>query len=151
VVAEAPPAVTPADIGAPTAPTPVAPEVPTDVGRPTEPPIPAQELERVHFDYDSAVLTPAAQQILDRNAQWLQANAAVRVQIEGHCDERGTEEYNLALGERRANSVKSYLTKAGINAERLFTISYGESRPIDPGHEESAWWKNRRAEFSIIQ
>ena len=75
-------------------------------------------------------------------------NPSVRVQIEGHCDERGTEEYNLALGERRANAAKQYLTTAGISAGRLSTISYGE-RPLDPGHNEAAWAKNRRDHFVI--
>ena len=76
-------------------------------------------------------------------------NSSVRSQIEGHCDERGTNEYNLALGERRANAAKQYLTTAGISAGRLSTISYGEERPLDPGHTEAAWARNRRAHFVI--
>ena len=94
------------------------------------------------------MLRDDARKALDRNVEWLKANPTVRVQIEGHCDERGTEEYNLHLGERRANSVKQYLVKSGLDAARLFTISYGESRPVDPGHSEAAWAKNRRAQFA---
>ena len=90
-----------------------------------------------------------ARTILDRKASFLNQNSSVRVQIEGHTDERGTEEYNLALGERRANAAKQYLTTAGISAGRLSTISYGKERPLDPGHNEAAWAKNRRDHFVI--
>ena len=80
---------------------------------------------------------------------FLNQNSSVRSQIEGHCDERGTNEYNLALGERRANAAKQYLTTAGVSAGRLSTISYGEERPLDPGRNEAAWARNRRAHFVI--
>lgn len=116
--------------------------------RPEQPPKVEEALQTVHFDYDSSVLRENARRILDRNIDWLKRNRDVRVQIEGHCDERGTEEYNLHLGERRANSVKRYLVTGGIDPVRLFTISYGEERPVDPGRGESAWAKNRRGQFS---
>lgn len=106
-----------------------------------------RKLETVYFDYDAFTLKPAARQALERNATWLQANPAVKLVIEGHCDERGSDEYNLALGERRALAVKGYLTTLGVVAERLATISYGEERPAVEGQSEAAWSKNRRAEF----
>jgi peptidoglycan-associated lipoprotein len=101
------------------------------------------------FDYDKYDLRTDARTILDRKAGFLNQNSSVRVQIEGHCDERGTNEYNLALGERRANAAKQYLTTAGVSAGRLSTISYGEERPLDPGRNEAAWARNRRAHFVI--
>jgi peptidoglycan-associated lipoprotein len=103
----------------------------------------------IYFDFDKYDLRTDARATLDRKASFLNQNSSVRVQIEGHCDERGTEEYNLALGERRANAAKQYLTTAGISAGRLSTISYGEERPLDPGHNEAAWAKNRRDHFVI--
>lgn len=146
-VIESPPSEPIAPIATPTpAPTPVA--APTEPVRPTAEPTLEQSLQTVYFDYDSAVLRDDTRRLLDKNAEWLKANPAVRVQIEGHCDERGTEEYNLALGERRANSVKQYVIKAGVDGARVFTISYGKQRPVDPGHDEAAWSKNRRAQFS---
>ena len=105
------------------------------------------QLEAVYFDYNSFTLSPAARQSLERNAAWLQANLDTKVTIEGHCDERGSDEYNLALGERRAVAVKRYLATLGVNAERLATISYGEERPAVAGHDERAWAQNRRAEL----
>jgi peptidoglycan-associated lipoprotein len=103
----------------------------------------------IYFDFDKYDLRTDARATLDRKASFLNQNSSVRVQIEGHCDERGTEEYNLALGERRANAAKQYLTTAGISAGRLSTISYGKERPLDPGHNEAAWAKNRRDHFVI--
>ena len=108
-------------------------------------------LEDVHFDFDKSDLRPDAREILNKNAEWIRNNPGVKIQIEGHCDERGTEEYNLALGERRANSVKNYLVSLGIEADRLYTISYGEELPLDPGHNEEAWAKNRRAHFLVTK
>jgi peptidoglycan-associated lipoprotein len=105
--------------------------------------------EDVHFDFDSSTLTPAAQEILKKKAQWLQNNPEKTSTIEGNCDERGTNEYNLALGDRRAASAKAFLVDLGISASRLTTVSYGEERPIDPGHNEEAWAKNRRCHFTI--
>ena len=103
----------------------------------------------IYFDFDKYDLRTDARTILDRKASFLNQNSSVRVQIEGHTDERGTVEYNLALGERRANAAKQYLTTAGISAGRLSTISYGEERPLDPGHNEAAWARNRRDHFVI--
>jgi peptidoglycan-associated lipoprotein len=105
------------------------------------------ELEKVFFEYDAYTLTPQTREILARNAEWLRQNPAARLTIEGHCDERGSDEYNLALGQRRADAVKSYLLSLGIAAERLSDISYGEERPAVAGADESAWSQNRRAEF----
>jgi len=101
--------------------------------------------DRVFFDYDSSVLSPTATQTLDKQAAWLKTYPDVIVTIEGHTDERGTREYNLALGDRRANAVKNYLVALQVNPDRVLTISYGEERPVDPGHDEAAWAKNRRA------
>jgi len=108
------------------------------------------ELQRVHFDFDQFTLSAEARDILTANAAYLQANSGVRVRIEGHCDERGSDEYNLALGERRAQAAKDYLESLGVAADRLETISYGEELPLDAGHDEAAWAKNRRAEFKAI-
>jgi peptidoglycan-associated lipoprotein len=101
--------------------------------------------DRVYFAYDSSVIDEAARQTLDRQAQWLEQFPNVQVMIEGHSDERGTREYNLALGERRAAAAKNYLTTLGVSPTRILTISYGEERPADPGHDESAYALNRRA------
>lgn len=101
--------------------------------------------DRVFFAYDSAVLSEVAAQTLDRQAAWLKRYPDVTVTIQGHADERGTREYNLALGDRRANSVKNYLVALDIDPSRILTISYGEERPAAPGHDETAWAKNRRA------
>ena len=105
--------------------------------------------EDIHFEFDSSNLLPEAQEILRWKAAWLQKNQNAQVTIEGHCDERGTSEYNLALGDRRANSAKSYLMDLGIYGSRLKTISYGEERPADYGSNEEAWAKNRRAHFTL--
>lgn len=101
--------------------------------------------DRVFFAFDSAVLDASAQKTLDRQAQFLVKNTKVTTTVEGHCDERGTREYNLALGERRANAVKSYLVNAGVSASRVATISYGKERPAAVGHTEEAYSGNRRA------
>ena len=103
----------------------------------------------IYFDFDKYDLRTDARATLDRKASFLNQNSSVRVQIEGHTDDRGTAEYNLALGERRANAAKQYLTTAGISAGRLSTISYGEERPLDPGQNEAAWAKNRRDHFVV--
>jgi peptidoglycan-associated lipoprotein len=101
--------------------------------------------DRVFFDYDSSVLSPTATQTLDKQGAWLKQYPDVIVTVEGHADERGTREYNLALGDRRANAAKNYLVALQVQADRILTISYGEERPVDPGHDEVAWSKNRRA------
>ncbi|MCP3873187.1 MAG: peptidoglycan-associated lipoprotein Pal [Desulfobacteraceae bacterium] len=103
----------------------------------------------VHFEYDSAVLSPMAKMVIKEKAAWLKDNGSVSVSVEGHCDDRGTTEYNLALGERRANAAKSYLVNLGIAASRLTAITYGEEKPIDSGKTESAYRKNRRVHFAI--
>lgn len=106
-------------------------------------------LKAVFFAYDSSELEPAGQQALTENAQLLKRYASWAITIEGHADERGTAEYNLALGERRALAARNYLISLGVPADRLRTISYGKEFPFDPGHDESAWSKNRRAHFVI--
>ncbi|MBU1181968.1 MAG: peptidoglycan-associated lipoprotein Pal [Proteobacteria bacterium] len=106
--------------------------------------------EDVRFDFDSAVLNNKAMEILKKKAAYLEKYSGVSAAIEGHCDERGTNEYNLALGERRAESTKEFLNNLGIAASRLKTISYGEEKPLDTGHDQEAWSKNRRAHFVII-
>jgi len=105
-------------------------------------------LKTVYFDFDKYNLRDDARRTLERNAEILKEHPDVSVVIEGNCDERGTNEYNLALGENRANAVRDYLTRIGIDASRLSTISYGEERPVAMGHDEAAWSQNRRAEFS---
>ena len=107
------------------------------------------ENEDINFEFDSSRLLPVAREILKKKAKWLKNNPVVTVIIEGHCDERGTNEYNLALGDRRANSAKSFLINLGIAELQLTTISYGEERPLDPGHNKQSWVKNRRAHFVI--
>ena len=109
------------------------------------------ENEDILFEFDSASLSVEAQEILRAKAAWLRENPRARVIIEGHCDERGTNEYNLALGDRRAFSAKSFLVDLGIDESRLTTISYGEEKPIASGSTEEAWAKNRRAHFVIKQ
>jgi peptidoglycan-associated lipoprotein len=101
--------------------------------------------DTVHFDTDSYSLTGEATGILSKQAQWFQRNPNVKVTIEGHCDERGTREYNLALGDRRANSVKNFLVTNGVPASQLATISYGKERPAATGSDEASWAENRRA------
>jgi peptidoglycan-associated lipoprotein len=105
--------------------------------------------EDVLYDFDEASLQPKAQRILRNKAKYLKENPGVSVIIEGHCDEQGTNDYNIALGDRRANSAKAFLMDLGINASRMRTISYGEEKPLDPGHNETAWAKNRRGHFVI--
>lgn len=105
--------------------------------------------ETVYFAFDDYTLNMDAQQRLQGMADHLKNSQNAVVQIEGHCDERGSIEYNLALGERRAQSVKNYLVQLGVDAARLSTISYGEEKPATDGHDETAWSKNRRAEFTV--
>jgi len=105
-------------------------------------------LKPVYFDYDKADIRDDMKPVLQQNAKWLSTNTAVKVQIEGHCDERGTNEYNLALGERRANAIKRYLTALGVPAGRLSVISYGEERPVCTQSDESCYARNRRGQFA---
>ena len=106
-------------------------------------------LRDIHFDFDKYDIRPEEGAILKENAALLKKFPTVKIQLEGHCDERGTIEYNLALGERRANKTKTYLISLGISTARISTISYGKERPLDPGHNEEAWSKNRRAHTII--
>ena len=105
--------------------------------------------EDIHFEFDKSNLTPTAQENLLRKAEWLRQNPDVTVTIEGHADERGTNEYNLALGDRRADSAKGFLVNLGISASRLTTISYGEERPLCNESNEECWSKNRRGNFVL--
>ena len=107
--------------------------------------------QTVYFDFDSSVIKATEKSKIDFVANYLKANPETKIQIEGHCDERGTEEYNRALGERRALAIREYLINAGISGSRIYTISYGEDRPVDPGHNEAAWAKNRRGEFVLYR
>jgi peptidoglycan-associated lipoprotein len=139
--APAPPAATPP------APAPAAPPTAAPASRP-----PVQEfaanpnLKDIHFDFDKYDIRPGDAKILDGNATWLKGND-VLVLIEGHCDERGTNEYNLALGERRAKATMNYLVGQGVQAGRITIISYGEERPVCTEHTEACWARNRRAHF----
>jgi len=110
----------------------------------------SQLLKDIHFDFDKYDVRPMDAEILMENAALLKKHPSMKVQIEGYCDERGTEEYNLALGERRANSTKKSLLSLGISPDRISTISYGEERPLDPRHNEEAWARNRRAHTIIL-
>jgi len=106
-------------------------------------------LADIHFEYDQAGLTDEARGILEKHALWMQNHREAKVMVEGHCDDRGTVEYNLALGAQRAQAARDYLANLGVSADRLRTTSYGKERPLDPGHDESAWAKNRRAHFAV--
>ncbi len=106
-------------------------------------------LQTIYFAYDSQEISETGRRQLRGNAEWLKAHTDVNTVIQGHCDERGTIEYNLALGERRADSIRSYLTNLGIDRSRIRIITYGEERPAAPGHSESAWSQNRRAAFVL--
>jgi peptidoglycan-associated lipoprotein len=140
--APTPPAEQPA-----TTPTPV-PATETPAPPPVPPAASFTELATVYFALDSYALDDASRAVLDRNAKLLRDNADWTATVAGHCDERGTVEYNQALGEKRANSVRDYLVAAGVPAARVKTVSYGKEMPADDGHDESAWAKNRRAEFT---
>jgi peptidoglycan-associated lipoprotein len=109
------------------------------------------ELQKVYFNFDSADLSEASRSALSKDADLLSKQPSVKLRIEGNCDERGADEYNLALGERRAKAARDYLVNLGVQPDRLSVISYGEEKPADPGHDEAAWAKNRRDEFVIIK
>jgi len=170
VMAEEP--IAPAAVTAPVAPPPPAPEVPRVVLPPETkraeaipPPVilppspqpmlpvekaPVVSLETIHFDFDKSDLREPDREILVKNADIMMKKLQGNVLIEGHCDERGSDEYNLALGERRALSALKYLVTLGVSANRLSWVSFGEEKPFDPGHDEEAWAKNRRAQFVIL-
>ena len=148
--APAPQALVPAGpTPAPAAPAPVAPVAPPPAA---VPPPPAQFSENpaladIHFDFDRSAIRPGDARILDTNAGWLKENPKIVVLIEGHCDERGTNEYNIVLGERRAQATRAYLASRGIAASRMSIISYGEERPLCTQETEACWAKNRRSHF----
>ncbi len=123
---------------------PLVPEPPPDQGDDE------YELTMVHFPFNAAVLTPEARRTLEAHARWLKAHPRVRIQISGHADERGSTEYNLALGQTRAEAVRKYLESLGIDRSRMAVLSYGEELPLVEGSTESAYRRNRRAEFKIL-
>lgn len=131
----------------------VQPDIPPVQEEPVTEPVVKQEpmpvLEDVFFAFDKYNLTDESKRTLERDADELKASPSTTITIEGHCDERGTVEYNMALGEKRAKAAMNYLTTLGIDKNRIEIISYGKSRPFDPGHNEEAWAKNRRAHFVI--
>lgn len=138
-----------------TAPTPVVPTykdepvvVPVAAPVVAAPVVAAPVLQNVHFAFDQHTLSQQARTILDENTRYLQVNSSATVTISGHCDERGSDEYNLALGERRAFAARDYLVSMGISPQRINTISYGEEKPFDMASTEEAWAQNRRAEFA---
>jgi len=109
------------------------------------------KLESVYFDFDLWSIREDQKDIMQKNSEWLKANPKVKVRLEGHCDERGTAEYNLALGQKRAEAVKAFLEGLGINRQRISAISFGKERPLDPGHDEVAWAKNRRVDLVPVR
>ena len=111
----------------------------------------ARTFENVYFDYDRYNIRDDQKSALASHAEKLNANREFDVVLEGHCDERGTIEYNLALGQKRAENVRLFLVRSGVDARKLTTVSYGKERPADPGHDESAWAKNRRVEFKVTE
>jgi peptidoglycan-associated lipoprotein len=148
-----PPAPTPPPAPPPRAPEPPPPSLPIPVDTVSSASLDDlnrnSPLKPAFFPLDSSEIDPSAKSVLDGNAAILRQNATWVVTIEGHCDERGTAEYNLALGERRAGAALAYLVSLGIPANRLKTVSYGKEFPFDSGHDDSAWAQNRRAHFVI--
>jgi peptidoglycan-associated lipoprotein len=140
----------------------VAPEVKAEIPVPAAPPPPPAEapapaavaaatLTDINFDFDKYNIRPGDADILKKDFEWFKANPGKKARIEGYCDERGTVEYNLVLGQKRADSAKAYLMNLGADGKLLETISYGKEKPLDPGHNEEAWAKNRRAHFTPVQ
>ncbi|HPI93758.1 MAG TPA: peptidoglycan-associated lipoprotein Pal [Deltaproteobacteria bacterium] len=134
-----------------------APEQPEEEMKPEAPVMPGPAVDRasfeekdIHFDFDKFDLKPEDIGILDEKASFLEANPGIKIRIEGNCDERGTTAYNLALGDRRAKAAQDYLVEVGIEQDRISIISYGKERPLDPGHNEEAWAKNRRDHFVVL-
>lgn len=132
----------------PTRPQPV--QKPEQAPPPDIPKVAPLNLSTVYFEFDASALTPEAKAVLAENARQLENHPDALIRIEGHCDERGTVEYNLALGQRRAQATRDYLVSFGIQPGRISVISYGKERPADPRHTPDAWSKNRRAEFVIL-
>jgi peptidoglycan-associated lipoprotein len=131
------------------APAPAAPPTVTPAPAPAPPKeyAPNPALQAIHFDFDKSAIRPGDAKILEASAAWLKANPNQLVLIEGHCDERGTSEYNLALGDRRSTAARSYLTAQGVAADRITVVSYGKERPVCTEHNEGCWSRNRRDEF----
>jgi len=131
------------------------PEATEDTGLQTErtepEELPQLNLQVIHFDTDKWNIREDAREILKANSEIMKANPGLKFVVGGHCDERNTVEYNLALGERRAAAVKDYLVRLGVDGAKVSTISYGEERPVAFGHDESSWWQNRRAEFTVTR
>lgn len=140
---------------APPPPPPVATAPPVEEAPPViEAPPPVftpPDLDPAFFGFDSSILSESAREALDRDAKTLREQSALEVTIEGHCDERGSSEYNMALGERRARAARDYLVASGVAYERIQIVSYGEEQPFDEGHNEAAWAENRRAHFVVRQ
>jgi peptidoglycan-associated lipoprotein len=113
---------------------------------PTEP----LKSQTIHFDFDRSTIKSGDESKLDEVANYMKSHADVALRVEGNCDERGTEEYNRSLGERRALAAREYLAHAGIDATRVVTVTYGEDKPVNPGHNEAAWAENRRDDFSVL-
>jgi peptidoglycan-associated lipoprotein len=146
----------PAPAPAPVAPAAAAPPPPAAAAAPVAAPRPAPadfkpaaQLPDIHFDFDKSVIRPDAAKILQTSAEWLKANADRALLIEGHCDERGTTEYNLALGDRRAKATRDFLLAQGVAARRITLVSYGEERPQCTEHNEACWSRNRRSHFIV--
>jgi peptidoglycan-associated lipoprotein len=145
-----PPAPPPAVVQAPEAKpaVPVAPPPPPPPAAPAaQPAAPVVMLKDINFDFDKYNIREQDAAILKQNTEWFKANAGKKARIEGHCDERGTVEYNLVLGQKRADATKNFLVNLGVDGKLLETVSYGKEQPLDPGHNEAAWAKNRRAHF----
>lgn len=140
-----PPAPPPAEA----APTPAPVPSPTPEPTPPPPQVGSGDFQPAFFDFDSYALRDDARTALDRDAKLMRDNASVEITIEGHCDERGTVEYNQALGERRAQAARDYLVAAGISASRMQVVSYGKERPFATGSDEASWQQNRRAHFVV--
>ncbi|GFO65933.1 peptidoglycan-associated lipoprotein Pal [Geomonas paludis] len=146
---------------------PTAPKAPVTEQTPVREPVVAQEpvretpkagagdlqgqLQKIYFNFDSSDLSEDSRNILTRNAEYLSKQPSLKIRIEGNCDERGSDDYNMALGERRAKAAKDYLVNLGISSERISILSYGEEKPVDAGHDEAAWAKNRRDEFVVVK
>jgi peptidoglycan-associated lipoprotein len=153
------PAPAPAQPAPEPAPPPAPAPQPTAPAQPTEDPAAAaaritaallgEVATMIHFEFDMADIRPDDRTVLDRKAAIMGANGGLRVRISGHADERGSDEYNLALGSRRAAAAKTYLVNKGIDPSRIETVSFGEERALDPGHDENAWAANRRDEFEV--
>jgi len=143
------PAPEPAPVQVYTPPPEPAPAPAPVMPAPAPAPFEVSDLMDVFFAFDKSDLTAESRDRLANDAKLLKAAAGVRIVVEGHCDERGTNEYNLGLGERRANAVKNYLVSLGVSDSRIKTISYGEEKPFAMGHNEAAWKQNRRAHFSL--